>query len=59
MKPPTSWSGGASGKWRAASPVYDRAALKLTDEEKKEFEAQGRKPHWRFLLEQRRTAWDD
>ena len=44
---------------RGKPPVYDRAALKLTDEEKKEFEAQGRKPHWRFLLEQRRTAWDD
>ena len=44
---------------RGKPPVYDRAALKLTDEEKKEFEAQGRKPHWRFLLEQRRTPWDD
>ncbi len=40
-------------------PVYDRAALKLTKEAKREFEAAGRKPHWRFLLEQRRTAWDD
>ncbi|MGO8780675.1 MAG: glutamate--tRNA ligase, partial [Rhodomicrobium sp.] len=40
-------------------PVYDRAALKLTQEQKSEFEAAGRKPHWRFLLEQRRTAWDD
>jgi glutamyl-tRNA synthetase len=40
-------------------PVYDRAALKLTTEQKKEFEAGGRKPHWRFLLEQRRTGWDD
>lgn len=31
-------------------PVYDRAALKLTAEEKAAFEAEGRKPHWRFLL---------
>lgn len=31
-------------------PVYDRAALKLTDEEKARFEGEGRKPHWRFLL---------
>ncbi len=44
---------------RGKPPVYDRAALKLTAEEKKEFEAQGRTPHWRFLLEHRRTAWDD
>ncbi|WP_330168873.1 glutamate--tRNA ligase [Bartonella grahamii] len=35
---------------RKLPPVYDRAALKLTVEEKKEFESQGRKPHWRFLL---------
>ena len=44
---------------RGLPPVYDRAALKLTEQEKREFEAQGRKPHWRFLLEQRPTAWDD
>ena len=44
---------------RGKPPVYDRAALKLTAEEKKELEAQGRKPHWRFLLEHRRTPWDD
>ncbi|MGO9472787.1 MAG: glutamate--tRNA ligase, partial [Rhodomicrobium sp.] len=36
---------------RGLPPVYDRAALKLTKQEKKEFEAAGRKPHWRFLLE--------
>jgi len=44
---------------RGHPPVYDRAALKLTDQEKREFEEEGRKPHWRFLLEQRPTAWDD
>ena len=44
---------------RGLPPVYDRAALKLTEEEKKELEAAGRKPHWRFLLEHRPTAWDD
>jgi len=44
---------------RGLPPVYDRAALKLTEEEKRELEAQGRKPHWRFLLEHRPTAWDD
>ncbi len=44
---------------RGLPPVYDRAALKLTVEEKKELEAAGRKPHWRFLLEHRPTGWDD
>jgi glutamyl-tRNA synthetase len=44
---------------RGKPPVYDRAALKLTAEEKSEFEAQGRTPHWRFMLEHRRTGWDD
>lgn len=31
-------------------PVYDRAALKLSDEDRAALEAEGRKPHWRFLL---------
>ncbi|PSC05730.1 glutamate--tRNA ligase [Alsobacter soli] len=44
---------------RGLPPIYDRAALKLTDEEKRAFEAQGRKPHWRFLLEHRTVEWDD
>jgi len=35
---------------RRLPPVYGREALKLTDEEKSAFEAEGRKPHWRFLL---------
>ncbi|PIT68781.1 glutamate--tRNA ligase [Bartonella tribocorum] len=35
---------------RKLPPIYDRAALKLTEEDKKNFESQGRKPHWRFLL---------
>ncbi|MCB1490337.1 MAG: glutamate--tRNA ligase [Rhodobiaceae bacterium] len=35
---------------RGLPPVYDRAALKLTDAEKAAFEAEGRQPHWRFLL---------
>jgi glutamyl-tRNA synthetase len=44
---------------RGLPPVYDRSALRLTKSEKAELEASGRKPHWRFLLEQRPTAWDD
>lgn len=35
---------------RKLPPLYGREALKLTDEEKAAFEAEGRKPHWRFLL---------
>ncbi|CAM5769676.1 glutamate--tRNA ligase [Bosea minatitlanensis] len=44
---------------RGLPPIYDRAALKLTPEQKAAFEAEGRKPHWRFLLEAREIAWDD
>lgn len=40
-------------------PVYDRAALALTDADRAALEAQGRRPHWRFLLEHRTVAWDD
>ncbi len=40
-------------------PVYDRAALNLTDEDKAKLEAEGRKPHWRFKLDQTRTSWTD
>lgn len=35
---------------RKLPPLYGREALKLTDEEKAAFDAEGRKPHWRFLL---------
>lgn len=35
---------------RGLPPVYGREALALSDEEKAEFESQGRRPHWRFLL---------
>ncbi len=35
---------------RGLPPVYDRAALKLSDEDRQKLEAEGRKPHWRFLL---------
>jgi len=44
---------------RGLPPIYDRAALKLTDEDKARLEAEGRKPHWRFLLEPRIVAWND
>jgi glutamyl-tRNA synthetase len=44
---------------RGLPPVYDRAALKLTDAERADLEAQGRRPHWRFKLENRRVDWND
>ncbi|MEJ2227586.1 MAG: glutamate--tRNA ligase [Alphaproteobacteria bacterium] len=44
---------------RGAPPVYDRAALKLTDKDRAQLEAEGRKPHWRFLLEDRTVGWSD
>lgn len=44
---------------RGAPPIYDRAALKLTEEEKKKFESEGRRPHYRFKLEAEDIIWDD
>jgi glutamyl-tRNA synthetase len=44
---------------RGRPPVYDRAALSLTDEEKAKLEAEGRQPHWRFKLSGERVEWDD
>ncbi len=40
-------------------PVYDRAGLKLSDDEKASLEASGRTPHWRFLLEYTEVSWHD
>jgi glutamyl-tRNA synthetase len=44
---------------RNLPPVYDRAALKLTAEDRAKLEAQGRKPHWRFKLDHRTVEWND
>ena len=44
---------------RGLPPVYDRAALNLTEADKAAFEAEGRKPHWRFSLDGKRVAWED
>jgi glutamyl-tRNA synthetase len=40
-------------------PVYDRAALKLTEDQKRQYQAEGRKPHWRFKLDGQPIAFDD
>ncbi len=44
---------------RGLPPVYDRSALKDTDEKRKEYETQGRKPHWRFKLNAMPIEWED
>jgi len=44
---------------RGLPPVYDRAALKLTDDDRVKLEAEGRKPHWRFKLDHRTVTWTD
>ena len=41
------------------TPIYNRAALNLTKEQKDNFKAQGIEPHYRFLLNDQITAWDD
>jgi len=40
-------------------PIYDRAALDLSEAQKAVFEAEGRRPHWRFKLEPGEIAWND
>jgi glutamyl-tRNA synthetase len=44
---------------RGKPPVYDRAALKLSDADREKLEAEGRSPHWRFKLETRDVVWND
>ena len=40
-------------------PVYDRAALLLTPDEKTRLRAEGREGYWRFQLDQERIEWPD
>lgn len=44
---------------RGLPPIYNRAALKLSDEQKQKYEAEGRRPHYRFLLNDGEIRWDD
>ena len=44
---------------RGLPPIYDRAALKLSDAERAALEAAGRKPHWRFRLDGGVVSWND
>ena len=40
-------------------PIYDRVALNLTDEQRENYEKQGVKPHYRFLLKDDQVSWND
>ncbi len=40
-------------------PIYDRAALELTKDDIKKYEAEGRKPHWRFKLDGKPISFND
>ncbi len=44
---------------RGRPPVYDRAALNMSDEDRERFEKEGRRPHWRFKLDHTRVVWKD
>jgi glutamyl-tRNA synthetase len=44
---------------RGQPPIYDRAGLNLTEDEIKKFEDEGRKPHYRFKLEEKTITWND
>ena len=44
---------------RGLPPIYDRAALGLSDLDRAHLEGEGRKPHWRFRLDHRHVVFRD
>lgn len=44
---------------RGQPPIYDRAALSLTETQIRQYEDEGRKPHWRFKLKHEKINWTD
>jgi len=42
---------------RKLPPIYNRASLEPANKAK--WEAEGRKPHWRFLLSRKKVGWTD
>ena len=40
-------------------PVYDRASLNLSEEEKNQYIGEGRKPYWRFKLSGKKNIFHD
>lgn len=44
---------------RGKPPLYDRAALELTEAQIAKYEAEGRSPHWRFKMKHTPIEWQD
>ena len=44
---------------RRMPPVYDRASLNLSEDEKNKYLDEGRKPYWRFKLSGKKNVFDD
>ncbi len=44
---------------RGQPPIYDRAALNISKEDRLHFEVEGRQPHWRFKLAHKKVEWND
>ena len=44
---------------RGQAPVYDRAMLRMTAEQRAQAEAGGKSPYWRFLLSNESVTWQD
>ena len=40
-------------------PIYDRSSLKLTEAQKEDYIAKGKKPYWRFLINNEKICWED
>lgn len=40
-------------------PLYNRASLALTSEQKEQYQKEGRKPHWRFKMAPGEIRWTD
>lgn len=46
-------------RMRGKPPVYDRSALSLTPDQIAAYQAEGRRPHWRFRLVDGEIRWTD
>ncbi len=40
-------------------PIYDRAMLSISKEQEQEYLKAGRKPHWRFKMNETKISWKD
>ena len=48
-----------SARALGTAPIYDRQALKLSETERSQLEAEGNRPHWRLKLEGKTLDWQD